>query len=94
MKGFSSVSAGFTLIFQLFEATPAATGLKDVAECYSLITFHLDLTYSDGIKDALAVERLPCGAMPVVELCELPLLQRGVQNLAGQPHGAVARWLT
>lgn len=64
--------------------------MKDVAERSSLI----DLTHSDGIKDALAVERVPCGLMPAVELRELPLLQRGVQNLAGQPHREVTRWLT
>ncbi len=64
--------------------------MEDVAECYSPVIFHSDLTYSDGIKDALAVERLPRGLMPAVKLCELPLLQRGMQILAGQPHGAVA----
>ena len=49
----------------------------------------MDLTYSDGIKDALAVKWLPCALMPAVKLCELPLLQRGVQNLAWQPHRVI-----
>lgn len=60
------------------------------SNAFSLIIFPLDLTYSDGIEDALAVERLPCALMPAVKLCELPLLQRGVQYLAWQPHGAIA----
>lgn len=49
--------------------------------------FNVELAHSDGIKDALAVERLVCGLVPVVELRELPLLQRSVQHLARQPHG-------
>lgn len=51
---------------------------------------HLALTHSDGVKHALAVERLACGFMTFVKLCELPLLQRGVQNLTWQPHGMIA----
>lgn len=62
--------------------------MKDVAECYILI-YPAGLTHSDGIKDTLAVQRLPCALMPAVKLCELPLLQRGVQNLAWQPYGAI-----
>lgn len=53
------VSAGFHFIFQLFEARPVTTVMGDVVECYSPI----ELTHSDGIKDTLAVERLPCALM-------------------------------
>lgn len=61
---------------------------------YSVTIFNLDLTHSDGIKDTLAVKRLPCGLTLVVKLRELPLLQRGVQNLTRQPHGAIAQRFT
>lgn len=73
----------------IFQATSGTTVISDVAESYSVIIFVLDLTHSDGIKHTLAVRR-----MPVVKLGELPLLQRGVQNLAWQPHRAIARWFT
>lgn len=81
-------------IITTFEAAPVPTVMADVAARYSLIIFCLELTHSDGIKDTLAVERLPCGLMPAMKLCELPFLQRGVQNLAWQPHGAIAWRLT
>lgn len=47
-------------------------------------------TQSDGIKHPLAVQRQTWGP----ELCELPLLQRSVQNLTRQPHQAVPQRFT
>lgn len=90
IAGFSSVLAGF--YFSGFLKPQSWTMCLNVL--YSVIIFNLDLTHSDGIKDTLAVKRFPCGLTPVVKLRELPLLQRGVQNLTWQPHGAIAQRFT
>lgn len=72
------------------------SGLRqcDVSGCFPCTIFDLDLTYGDSIKHTLAVQRLPCNLILVVKLAELPLPQRGVQNLPQQPHGAIPQWFT